>query len=492
MMDESAKQQLEQTRETQPAWNSTLHSRQRVLLHTQPLVTLQQKWKLGTEDQAHYDALTLSIKLFDAIIDGSGFGNEVTRETMLQSLRPLLAAFDDATNLDPNERRHLQVVDRLIGYLKNDANRGRAFEVEYADFDDRRQLDRKVLRFKLLKEMHGYSGEIVLQLSSEAINLFLNALDLDIESAQEANEAVVRFQLERGKFDQARAFAENARGQSLRYQEKIEHIVGQTKRDVRQVDWRNEVHELLVEAMDHVQNRQRIESDIIDSAQQKLATVQLDEDQRHAVGDVIRLMRDCRHRHLNLNRQLMQTRNHFFEQQTRQCFSDSESITPINLRDEVLQPLLAMPQADVVPLGEYATSLLATARTPKLLSLAGLIIWQLQPLRIRTEGEVEMEELDLLESGVEVKRFDDDVLQGSEKVFVELDRAIVLSELIQRLETDGCPDEVQDAVVLRILEQFDPEDGIDGFEVAMHEKGGFAHHRMFGDDLLICPQRTTT
>ena len=56
-----------------------------------------------------------------------------------------------------------------------------------------------------------------MQLSSEAINLFLNALDLDIESAQEANEAVVRFQLERGKFDQARSFAENARGQSLRY-----------------------------------------------------------------------------------------------------------------------------------------------------------------------------------------------------------------------------------------------------------------------------------
>ena len=214
-MRSSAEQQHEKLNEDRNAWSSTLHSRQRVLLHTQPLVTLQQKWKLGVAEQAHYDALALSIKLFDSVIDGSGFGNEVTRETMLQSLQPLLTAFDEASELEHNERLHRQVVDRLISYLKNDANRGRAFEVEYADVDDNHGLERKILRFKLLKEMHGYSGEIVLQLSSEAINLFLNALDLDIESAQEANEAVVRFQLERGKFDQARAFAENARGQSL-------------------------------------------------------------------------------------------------------------------------------------------------------------------------------------------------------------------------------------------------------------------------------------
>ena len=77
-MSSSTKQQHEKLNETLAAWSSTLHSRQRVLLHTQPLVTLQQKWKLGAGEQAHYDALALSIKLFDSVIDGSGFGNEVT------------------------------------------------------------------------------------------------------------------------------------------------------------------------------------------------------------------------------------------------------------------------------------------------------------------------------------------------------------------------------------------------------------------------------
>jgi hypothetical protein len=455
------------------------------------LVTLQQKWKLGVAEQAHYDALALSIKLFDSVIDGSGFGNEVTRETMLQSLQPLLMAFDEASELKHNERLHRQVVDRLISYLKNDANRGRAFEVEYADVDDNLGLERKILRFKLLKEMHGYSGEIVLQLSSEAINLFLNALDLDIESAQEANEAVVRFQLERGKFDQARAFAENARGQSLRYGEKIERIIGQTKRDIWQVDWRNEVHNLLVEAVDHVQNRQRIESEIIDSAQQKLAIAQLDDDHRHSIYDVIRLMRDCRHRHLDLNRQLMSARNHFFEQQTRQCFSESQAVTPINLRDDVLEPLLAMPQAKVLALGERTTPLVAGPRAPKIVSLHRLVAWQLQPLRIRSEGEVEVAELDLVDSGAEAKRFDDHVLHDSEKAFVELNGPTLLSDLVRQLDADGCPEDVQDAVVLRVLEQFDPEDGANEFEVSMHEPDGLAHYRMIGDDLLIRPKQIT-
>ena len=99
------------------SWSSTLNSRQRVLLHTQPLVTLQQKWKLGLEDQSHFDALTLSIKTFDTIIDQSGFGNEVNSETVLESLKPLLRAFDHAHDIAGNETRYQQIVQRLLGYL---------------------------------------------------------------------------------------------------------------------------------------------------------------------------------------------------------------------------------------------------------------------------------------------------------------------------------------------------------------------------------------
>jgi tetratricopeptide (TPR) repeat protein len=461
------------------------------LLHTQPLVTLQLKWKLGADELSHYDALTLAIKVFDTIIDRSGFGNEVTEEIILDALQPLLLAFDDSEQLPRDRQRYEQVVQRLIGYLRNDSNRGRAFEVDYSDFNKKHELVRKVLQFKLLKETHGFSGDVVMQLSSEAINLFLNALDLDIESAQEANEAVVRFQLERGKFDQARAFAENARGQSLRYDDKIQRIIAQTRRDILQVDWRNEVDQLLVEATAHVKDRLRIENEIVETAENKLDSANLDEGQRKTLLEVVHLMRDCVHRHMSLNRQLMPARNHFLEQQTRQCFNDSFVAQPVNLRDEILQPLLTMQQNDVIQLAEIVVPMMHGPRTPNLLSLARLVSWQMQPLRTQTGGELEIIEMELEESGVEDRRFDDDVLADSDKVFVELNQPVSLSELLKRMDDDGCPESVQDAVVMRILDQFAPEsdegDDAEFVHVDLLETNGIVHDRIHGDELLITP-----
>ncbi len=128
-------------------------------------------------------------------IDRSGFGNEVVRETVQVHLAPLLESIDAASGIPPapEPERYRRVVDRLIGDLLNDAQRGESFSVEYSDFDSNGRARRLTLSFKLLKGVHGYSGEIALQSSSEAINLFLNALDLDIESEQIANEAVVQF-----------------------------------------------------------------------------------------------------------------------------------------------------------------------------------------------------------------------------------------------------------------------------------------------------------
>ncbi len=191
--------------------NRTLTDRQRVLLHTQPLMLMRYHWLSRDDDGQRYDPLCLWIKLFEVVIDQSGFGNDVVRDSVARELTPLLRAVDAANQVAPDEARYRRVVDRLIGNLLNDSNRGESFTIDYTDFDTDGQSGQKTLTFKLLKEVHGYTGEIALELSSEAINLFLNALDLDIESEQIANEAVVQFQLELGNFDKARSSAEVAR-----------------------------------------------------------------------------------------------------------------------------------------------------------------------------------------------------------------------------------------------------------------------------------------
>ena len=469
------------------SWNPTLTDRQRVLLHTQPLLMLRHNWSLRDEECQRYDPLCLSMKLFDVVIDQSGFGHEVVRDTVQDQLAPLLESIDAAADVPPDAQRHRRVVERLIGDLLNDSQRGESFSIEYSDFDIDCNARRLSLSFKLLKEVHGYSGDIALQLSSEAINLFLNALDLDIESEQIANEAVVQFQLERGHFDKARAGAEAARGRSIQYEQKIQRVIEQTKRDIRQVDWRHEVHQTLVEANEHVELRLQHEEGILRSARDKLTSLADDDGNRHSLSAVVRLIDDCRSRHLRLNKRLMSARGEFIEQQARQCFIDQFNVESINLRDEVLAPLLAVAGSQVCDFVDGVAHAFIGPMTPGLVSLRDLVAWQLQPKRIQTPGEAPLEEVEAVETNVDVQRFDDEVWDGCEKVIVELSGVTKLSVVLEQLELDGCPTAVQDAVTLRLLEQFDPDEDLDAapLYIEVAEVDGLKTTRCAGDDLLI-------
>ena len=470
-------------------WSASLSSRQRVLLHAQPIIQMRQSWTGRDDEDLRYDPMCLTMKLFDVVIDQSGFGNEVVRETVADALFPLLESLDEAAQVPPDKARHRKVVERLLAGLLNEANHNESFAVDYSDFDEAGRASRKTFAFKLLKEVHGYSGEIAIQLSSEAINLFLNALDLDIESEQIANEAVVQYQLDRGKYDKARASAENARGQSLRYEEKIHRIIEQTKRDIRQVNWREEVHSLLVDALEHVQQRLRIEDDIIRSASARLDAMDEGDQKRLSVSDVVRLMKDCRFRHLNLNKVLMSARGEFLEQQSRQCFVDLSASVAVHLRDDVLGRLLAMGRDQVLGITERSGHSLLGPCAPQVLALRDLILWQLQPRRAYTPGESREEELQLSDTNSDLCRFDREAMENAAKVFAQIDEPIRLSELLGSLERDGCPPVVQDAVILQVLEGFDPEDEgrAISFTVAEAEQDALTTARCHGDDLWIEP-----
>lgn len=470
-------------------WNSSLTERQRVLLHTQPLMAMRQSWLARDDGGQRYDPLCLCMKLFEVVIDQSGFGNDVVRDSVARDLVPLLRSIDVGDGIEPDDERHQRVIDRLVGSLLNESHRGESFAIEYSDFDTNGRSSRRSFAFKLLKEIHGYSGEIGLALSSEAINLFLNALDLDIESEQIANEAVVQFQLERGNFDKARSSAETARARSLQYEQKIHRFLEQAKRDIRRVDWRDEVHATLLDANEHVDVRLRIEDDIIRSAREKLDSIAENDENRPSLADVVRLMDDCLSRHLRLSKRLMTARGEFIEQQSRQCFVDFEITERIDMRDGLLTPLLALPVGRAVELTEGVGHTLAGPMPPRVLTLRDLVEWQLQPKREQTVGEAPIEEMELVETNSEVIRLDGGVLADSEKVFAELEQTVRLSELLKLLGHDGCPAAVQDAVTLQILESFDPEDeeAAAPIGVELVEPAGLNGERCSGDDLLVVP-----
>lgn len=470
-------------------WNPTLTERQRVLLHMQPLLAMRHVWLSRDEDGQKYDPLCLCMKLFEVVIDQSGFGNDVVRESVARELVPLLRSIDLSAGMAADEERYQRIVDRLVANLLNESNRGESFSVEYTDFELDGRSSRRSFAFKLLKEVHGYSGEIALELSSEAINLFLNALDLDIESEQIANEAVVQFQLERGNFDKARSGAETARARSLQYEQKLHRVLEQAKRDIRRVNWRDEMHATLLEANEHVDLRLRIEEDIIRSAREKLDSIADDDENRPSLADVVRLMNDCVSRHLRLSKRLMTARGEFIEQQSRQCFVDVAIADRVDMREALLMPLLALPLARVVEVTESVGHTLVGPKPSRVLKLRELVEWQLQPKREQSSGEAPLEDMELVETNAEVIQLDDRVMADCEKVFNELDTTVRLSELLGRLEDDGCPSAVQDAVTLRILERFDPEDedATAPIGVELSERAALNGVRCSGDDLLVIP-----
>ena len=189
-----------------------------------------------------------------------------------------------------------------------------------------------------------------------------------------------------------------------------------------QVNWREEVHGLLVDALEHVQQRLKIEDGIIRSATERLDAMDEDDQKRLSVSDVVRLMKDCRFRHLNLNKVLMSARGEFLEQQSRQCFVDVSASVAVHLRDDVLGRLLAMGRDQVLGLTERSGhSLLGPCAPRKCLPSATWSSGSSSRDGPTVPGESQEEELQLSDTNSDLCRFDREAMEGAAKVFAQIE-----------------------------------------------------------------------
>jgi len=317
-------------------WQPQLTRRLRVLLHADPILGLRSWDTQRNLDTRHYDSITLTMRVLDHIIESMGLGVDADSNAAIRTLSPLMYQMDIAAGIEPNTQRHSEFASRLLDRLRQ------LFEVTYTDFEGTQAVVRK-LELRLVEEHWASDEQIVLQLSPEAINLFLNALDLEIEDAQAALEAVIQSQLQRGRFDEAVASARDAKFRSIQFEDKIERILRETRRDIRRVDWRETMPRLLHEALSHIAERLRIENHIAESARQRLEHL-VGTPEATQVASIAELMDDCSGRHIRLHTMLMDARNVFFAEQDRQVFIPRPSAHLPNLFADVLEPLLASPK----------------------------------------------------------------------------------------------------------------------------------------------------
>lgn len=467
-------------------WNRALTNRLRVLLHTYPLHDLHLGDSRRDPELRHYDSLLLTMKVFDLIIDNAGLDQEVDRNRVEQVLEPLLCAMDANAGLEPDPVRHTCMVDRVLGGLRNDTNRRRPFEVMYIDFNEDGIAIQRKLKFRLVVDHFHPAGGTVLRLSNEAINLYLNALELDIEDAQAAAEAVVQSQLERGRFDEAVQSARNARLQSLRFADKLTKIIRDTRRDVSSVDWRAQVPKLLDEALKHIDTRLATERNILSTAEDRLNVMEPEKEKTSAVAEVVSLIRDCRLRHTELHDQLMQARNVFLDEQARQSFVPDDVIPLPNLLSEILDPVLRFNKRDSLEVLESSFPNFIGAKSPSVLSLADVVTWLLRPRREAPKTDLPVVEPDLTRGEIDITRFDQNVQAQVGKALSQLESHARLSTLLEKLSSQGVPGAVLELITLTFLHAFAPDEEdalpwrVDRIPNTILFINGF-----FGDDLVL-------
>ena len=422
--------------DTQPSFASAdstrsdeIARRLRVLLHMRPLFRLRGGDAKRDESTRHYDALALALHVFDELIDHMGMEREADSEIVAHALEPVFLAMDRGADVPFDAERHARMTDSVLAGLRNDANARRMFREDYTAIDDDGQASRRALEFRLVADVFHPAGGTVLRLSDEACNLYLRLLDLDIEDAQAAAEAVVESQLARGRLDEAVHSARQARIQSVRLCDKLQAVLRATRRDVDRVDWRVEVPTMLEEATGHLERRLRVEAGIVESAENRLEQLETDERRRRAIVEVIELIRDCQARHFDLHNDLMRARNVFLEAQARQSFTSTAVLLP-DLLDDVLAPLMAEPARQVVAIADRSVPFLIGARPPALLSLTALTAWMLQPRKARSRREVPVEPVDPAQLSDELARYPAAEREFCQRVLDGLDEPHTLSEIL--------------------------------------------------------------
>lgn len=481
-------------------WSSSLTQRLRVLLCADPLLGLRRGEVQVAEEIRHYDTLTLAVKAMSLIIERQGLEDELNPTRLTEKLRPLLVAMDRDAGVEPDEDRHRRFVeDRLVASLRNDDAGRRPFEHDYTVMDEGSGVEHRQFRLRLLRDRELPDGDIVLRLTEPAINLFVSALEHDIEDAQAAAEAVLETQLAGGRFGKAEESAKQARILSLQMGREIQKILRETRRDIRRVDWTDHVPDKIEQAYDHIDRRITTEQNIIETARKHRDHLETGHPDARRLYRVIELVRSCRLQHIKLHHQLMNARDVFLEEQARQSFTPYGTMDLPDIGEDVLEPILRLPAARAEEATGRMMPMISGPAPPKLLSLADALSWFLQPRRRYSGGRVDVEELDIAELGPEPLRYPPEVQAAAEERLRAIEEPTLLSEVLGNVAQEpDATEELLEYLQLLAHRAYGPDIDRESGEVlrqlpveATSRNGKtFQIAHLYGDDLELHPLTT--
>ncbi|GAA0739562.1 hypothetical protein Drose_17025 [Dactylosporangium roseum] len=320
--------------------------RVKALACTAPLHDLDsRKTQVKSADFSVYQMSELALNAIDVVTLAMDFDAGAAPEQVVVDL----AGHVSRQAPDRDAAEHALVARWVLENLINVGSADRGFRAVYGTTGGDGTYSRYAFDFKLLEEVAGADGAIFLRATNEAVNVLVGALDVDIESAQIAADLRLETLIRRGRLSDAQAAAQAARYRTIQYGEKLRQRLEATERDVRTVDWLNEMPEFIAEALEHIEARYKAENAILvniteirdtaDTATRKLQAAKL-----------VEVVRDCLRRHEQLQAALQGAGRRFRAQQDRQTFAAATAAATLDLHAQLLEPVLRLPvsQADEV------------------------------------------------------------------------------------------------------------------------------------------------
>jgi len=248
-----------------------------------------------------YDLRTLAVAAIDWIALALGVSSGAAPEAVTAFLTTQAARQQPARS--PEE--HHQVAARVLARLVGDGEVTR----EYVDHATVPPVTRE-FTFRLVYEQLSGAGIVHLRVSEEAINVLVDALDMDIADAQEAQEAWMRRLVDRGLLDKAAGAARQSRLRSIQFLERVQSIVRDTAADIAAHDWDGKVARQLDEYLAHVADRLRAERELRELVSERREGITGGK-ARAAANELLRVLADCQYRHIQLHTFLISARTSF-------------------------------------------------------------------------------------------------------------------------------------------------------------------------------------
>jgi hypothetical protein len=443
-----------------PTADASARGRWRALVLTDPVAKLVRNAAHSGIDDEDYDLRQLALAVIDLTVASMGFAREAALEEVLDALTGL------AARMQPGEDRAEQwrtVAQTVVKGLLNDAHEQRRFGYTFADLTDPGAVRWDAYHFRLLSLRDTEYGPVLLA-SDQAVMLYLDGLDVEVEDAEAALAHVLRRQLDDERFDAAVRTAAQAERTSVGMSAMLSDLLDATSRDVRSHDWLVDVPERLARACKHVRTRIGEDDRFLEHVQAGLYGSDVSADVRTASGQIVDLLGRAKQVHLDLERRLVGAREVFLAAQVRQRLARRRRLRLLSLGEELFTPTLALPAEDALGVVETFADRALGVRVPRLARLDDVLDLLWAPPRQRDEIDPEPEDPGADLDGEDVQRYSDAVLGAVRSVLaaaqaepVRLSALLDAAALIDPATVDGAMADVIELVLLSALWAYAPD-----------------------------------